>query len=264
MNLCVIIPAAGRGTRFGRDDKLARDLGGRAVLLRTIECFTRRSDVSAIIVAGPPDDFDAFRNRYGAALGFHGVTLVEGGREDRWETVQRALSHVPEDATHVAIHDAARPLIDDVLLDRIFTAAARLDAVVPATDMTSTIKRIDPDASVDAGEGGDVLADSILGDAGKLTVEARQILETADRRELVAAQTPQVFRRELILRAYEQEGAGVTDDAQAVERLGEPVHVVPGDPANIKITTEGDLDLCAALLKTRQRASKAGADPFAP
>ena len=131
MNICVIIPAAGRGTRFGRDDKLARELSGRPVLMRSIEPFTRREEVGSIIVAGPPEDFDTFRERYGAALGFHGATLVEGGRSDRWETVRAALSHVPEEATHVAVHDAARPLVDDELLDRLFAAARRLDAVVP-------------------------------------------------------------------------------------------------------------------------------------
>jgi 2-C-methyl-D-erythritol 4-phosphate cytidylyltransferase len=263
MNICVIIPAAGRGTRFGKDDKLARELGGRAVLLRTIECFTRRDDVASVIVAGPPDDFESFKERYGASLGFHGVTLVEGGRADRWETVRRALSHVPEDATHVAVHDAARPMIDDPLLDRLFEAASRLPAVIPAVDMTSTIKRIDPSAGFDVGESGDVVADSILGEAGRLAIEARPVLETADRSELVAAQTPQIFSRSLLVRAYEREGEGVTDDAQAVERIGETVHVVPGDAANIKITTEDDLNLCEALLKARQRASRAAADPFA-
>ena len=264
MNICVIIPAAGRGTRFGRDDKLARELSGRPVLMRSIEPFTRREEVGSIIVAGPPDDFDAFRERYGAALGFHGATLVEGGRSDRWATVRAALSHVPEDATHVAVHDAARPLVDDELLDRLFTAARRLDAVVPAVDMTSTIKRIDPERTMDAGEEGDVLADSILGDAGRLAVEARPIVETVDRRTIVATQTPQIFERSLLLRAYDAGASGVTDESQAVERLGELVHVVPGDPLNIKITSEQDLELCQAILGSGRRKSAGGADPFAP
>lgn len=264
MNVCVVIPAAGRGVRFGRDDKLGRDLSGRPVLMRAIEPFTRREEVGSIIVAGPPDDFEAFRERYGAALGFHGVTLVEGGRADRWETVQKALGHVPEDSTHVAVHDAARPMVDDALLDRLFAAAARLDAVVPALDMTSTIKRIDPESALDAGEDGDVLADAILGDAGRLAVEARPVLDTVDRRTLVAAQTPQVFERTLLLRAYDGSGDGVTDESQAVERHGAPVHVVEGDPLNIKITTEQDLELCQAILRSGRRPSGAGADPFAP
>ena len=263
MNVCVIIPAAGHGARFGREDKLGRDLSGRPVLMRSIEPFTRRQEVGSIIVAGPPDDFEAFRDRYGAALGFHGVTVVKGGVADRWETVRNALSHVPDDATHIAVHDAARPLVDDQLLDRLFEAASGLKAVVPAVDMTSTIKRIDPEQAHDAGEARDGIADSILGDAGRRAVEARPIVDTVDRRTLVAAQTPQVFDRALLLRAYEGAAVGVTDDAQAVERLGETVHVVAGDPMNIKITTPQDLDLCQAILGSRRRNSSTGADPFA-
>ncbi len=262
MNLCVIIPAAGRSVRFGREDKLSSDLGGRAVLLRTIECFARRDEVSSIIVAGPPGDLDTFKDRFGAALGFHGVTIVEGGEAGRWETVKRALAHVPEESTHVAVHDAARPNVTDVLLDRILVAAGSLPAVVPSTPLSSTIKRIDPDAAIDAGESGDVLADAILGDAGRLAVPATPVEETVDRRTLVAAQTPQVFERSLLQRAYDRDGLDhATDDAQVVEGLGETVHVVEGDPGNIKITTPRDLDLARALLKSQPKPRPAG-DPF--
>jgi 2-C-methyl-D-erythritol 4-phosphate cytidylyltransferase len=219
--------------------------------------------VGSILVAGPPDDIDSFKERYGAALGFHGVTIVPGGRADRWETVQAALGEVPAEATHVAVHDAARPVVPDALLDRVFMASRRLPAVVPAIDLSSTIKRIDPANAIDAGEQDDALADSILGDAGRFTVEARPVLETAERSVLVAAQTPQVFERSLLERAYAAGGLeGVTDDAQAVERLGETVHVVPGDPANIKITTQGDLELCSALLGTRARRPRPAGNPF--
>ena len=109
MNVCVIIPAAGASRRFGDADKLQQDLGGRPLLIRTVELFTRRDEVRSIVVAGPPDDFAAFRERYGATLGFHGATVVEGGRGARWETVAASLGAVPEDATHIAVHDAGSP-----------------------------------------------------------------------------------------------------------------------------------------------------------
>ena len=109
MKVAVIIPAAGASTRFDAGDKLAADLGGRPLLLRTVEIFTRREEVGQIIVAGPPDGLDAFKERFGAGLGFHGVQLVEGGRDARWETVRNALAVVADNCTHVAIHDAARP-----------------------------------------------------------------------------------------------------------------------------------------------------------
>ncbi len=262
MNLSVVIPAAGGSQRFGREDKLSHDLGGRPVLLRTVELFAKRDEVGSIIVAGPPDELDSFKERFGAALGFHGARLVAGGRRDRWETVRNALDHVPDDATHIAVHDAARPNVTDELLDRVLTAAQSLPAVVPATPMTSTIKRIDADERIDAGEAGDALADSILGDAGRLAVPARPVHETVDRSTLRSAQTPQVFQRELLMRAYAADGhEGVTDDAEAVERLGETVHVVDGDPGNIKITTKRDLQLLGALMRIQPKPRPAG-DPF--
>ena len=251
MKLSIIIPAAGASTRFSSGDKLSADLGGRPLLLRTVEIFTRRQEVTQIIVAGPPDSMDSFKDRFGAGLGFHGVVLVPGGREDRWETVRNALHAVEESSTHVAIHDAARPLVSDEVLDRIFMAAQHLDAVVPVVPVSSTLKQIDLSSTIDAGEGGDHLVDSILGGAGRLEVPATEIRATVDRSKYVMAQTPQVFKRELILEAYAgRDLQGVTDDSQVVEALGVAPHAIQGDPANIKITTMQDLRLAHALIES--------------
>ncbi|MDG2423078.1 MAG: IspD/TarI family cytidylyltransferase [Phycisphaerales bacterium] len=249
MKIAVIIPAAGSSTRFDGGDKLAADLGGRPLLLRTVEAFTRRDEVGQIIVAGPPDGLDAFKDRFGAGLGFHGVNLVEGGKVDRWETVRNALAAVSSECTHVAVHDAARPLVSDQMLDRVFMAAGKLGAVVPVLAMSSTLKEIDPASTVDAGEGEDLVVDSILDGAGRMQVPASPVTGTVDRDRYAMAQTPQVFRREIIIEAYQ--GAqldGATDDAQVVERAGGQVHTVPGDATNIKITTTDDLQLAKALL----------------
>ncbi|MCA9296447.1 MAG: 2-C-methyl-D-erythritol 4-phosphate cytidylyltransferase, partial [Phycisphaerales bacterium] len=136
----VIVPAAGRSTRFGGGSvsgpsvgasKLDQDLGGRTVLLRTIEALSRRDEITRIVVAAPPEDFDAFRDRYGATLGFHGVQIVAGGVIDRWESVRNALAAISDDATHIAVHDAARPGVGEALLDRLFAAAREYDAVIP-------------------------------------------------------------------------------------------------------------------------------------
>lgn len=249
MKVAVIIPAAGRSTRFDGGDKLNADLGGRPLLLRTVEIFTRRDEVGQIIVAGPPDGLDDFKERFGAGLGFHGVQLVEGGRQARWETVRNALTVVEPDCSHVAIHDAARPLVSDEVLDRIFMAAEKLDGVVPVLAMSSTLKAIDPGSGLDAGEGEDIVVDAILSGAGRLEVPAKEITGTVDRGCYAMAQTPQVFRRETITQAYASADLeGVTDDAQVVERAGGRVHAVPGDATNIKITTMQDLRLAASLL----------------
>ncbi|MHC4832577.1 MAG: IspD/TarI family cytidylyltransferase [Planctomycetota bacterium] len=249
MKICTIIPAAGSSRRFGLGDKLSQDLGGRALLLRTVELFTRREEVASIIVAAPPEEeaFERFRDRYGAQLGFHGVRIVAGGRVERWETVQRALDAVPEDATHIAVHDAARPAASDELIGRIFEAAKVHAAVVPGVSITSTVKRVGEETVAAAED--DALASAILGDAGRDEVSARVVEATLPRDRLVLAQTPQVFEASLLRRAYaEGDPAETTDDASAVERLGEPVVVVEGDPRNVKVTTADDLAMVRALL----------------
>ena len=197
MEVCVIIPAAGRSRRFGESDKLSQDLGGRPLLIRTVELFAKRDEVRSIIVAGPPeppDEFNAFRERYGATLGFHGAKVVPGGRDHRWETVQAALAQAPEDATHIAVHDAARPGASKELLDRLFEAAALLKAVVPAVEISATVKRLGAEVEEITPEEDDAIADLILGAAGKTTVKARPVIETLDRTNLVQIQTPQIFQ----------------------------------------------------------------------
>src|SRR5436190_22452113 len=156
MNVCVIIPAAGKSRRFGESDKLAQDLGGRTVLLRTVEIFAKRDEVRSIIVAGPAgaEEFAEFKNRYGPTLGFHGARVVEGGRDHRWETVRNAVNAVPDDATHVAVHDAARPGVSKDVLDRVFDAARKLPAVIPVVPVAATLKRIEAKA-VDINGGDD-------------------------------------------------------------------------------------------------------------
>jgi 2-C-methyl-D-erythritol 4-phosphate cytidylyltransferase len=245
----VIIPAAGRSRRFGIGDKLSQDVGGRPMLLRTVELFTRRDDVAAIVVAAPPDELDEFRTRFGTQLGFHGAKVVAGGTIERWETVRNALAAIPEDCTHVAVHDAARPAASEELLQRVFDAARVHDAVIPGDPVTSTLKRVSEE-TVDA-EQEDAVADAILGSFAESTkIKGRRVTGTVPREHLVAVQTPQVFRAELLRRAYAQGGLeGATDDAMLVERLGTEVIVVDGDPRNVKVTTPADLALVRALLR---------------
>ncbi len=247
MNVSVIIPAAGRSSRYGTD-KLGADLGGRAVLLRSIELFTKRDEVRTIIVAGPPDDMPAFQDRFGAQLSFHGVRIVAGSATGRWETVKNALAAVPDDATHVAVHDAARPGTSDELISRLMEAAKVHAAVIPGLAIADTLKRVS-EMQVQA-EPEDALADMILGedaDAGKRT--GRFVQEAVDRARMVAVQTPQIFEITLFRRAYSQSNVqDVTDDAGLVERLGEPVMVVDGEFRNLKITVPEDLALMRTLL----------------
>lgn len=247
MHIGVIVAAAGQASRFQGGGKLDQDLGGRAVLIRAVEAFTRRPEVTTVLVAVPPDRLEELTERVGPTLGFLGAKLVAGGVEARWETVRNAMAHVPDDCTHIAVHDAARPLVSEDLLNRVFEAGSTLAAVAPGVAIRSTIRRVEADA-VDAGEPDDPIADAILGASGKQGISARRSVETVPRNDLMAVQTPQLFDADLLRRAYGQDDlSGATDDGQLVERLGEPLHIVDGDPRNIKITTQADLDMVRAL-----------------
>lgn len=260
MRLTVIIPAAGTSSRYaeagGLRHKLDEDLGDRPVLHRAVELFTKRDEVSSIIVAGPSDDetFDEFTTRHGAKLGFYGVRLCQGGKDHRWQTIKNALEFVEDDATHVAIHDAARPCTPIDLIDRVIEAVQNNAAVIPAVDIADTIKRTE-----DAPDAGDAdPLDAILGGGGKAKSSIRRVTEDVPRAGLVAVQTPQVFERELLIRAYAQDDLDSTDDAGLIAKLGEPVHVVAGDPRNIKITVPADLELARAIMRVgppKERAS---------
>ena len=252
MKLCVIVCAAGASTRFG-SNKLDAQIHGRPVLQRTVELFTKHDRVDAIVVAGPHDDFDDFNDRYGDKLRLMGCTLCKGGVEHRWQTVQAALEHVPDDATHVAVHDGARCCTPVELLERLIEAietplegGEERHAVIPGVPVPDTLKRVTDEADAPADD--DPL-DAILGDAGKPALASRRVLETVDRSSLVGVQTPQLFTVDLLRRAYEQGDLGSTDDAALVERLGETVHVIDGDARNLKITTPADLELARAIIR---------------
>jgi 2-C-methyl-D-erythritol 4-phosphate cytidylyltransferase len=270
MNIAVIVPAAGSSSRYlasaqaelgaAPRSKLEEDLGGRPVLQRTVELFTKHPDITTIIVAGPHDPaaFAEFKDRHGDKLGLLGVTLCPGGRTHRYETVAAALKLVPDGCTHVAIHDAARPCASEQLIERVFHAASEEGgshkAVIPGVDVADTLKRV-CEQEVDAKP--DPLA-AILGPdtSGGDRKIGRHVEQTIDRARLVAVQTPQIFEAELLKRAYAQKDLSSTDDAQLVERLGEKVLVVPGEAGNIKITRYADIKLARAILNVKPPAAR--------
>ena len=272
MNLAVIIPAAGSSSRYqqaaadaGVDpgatrSKLDEDLGGRPVLQRTVELFANHPAVSLIVVAGPHDEsaLAEFKTRYGDKLGLLGVKITRGGRDHRYQTVAAALALIPESFSHVAVHDAARPCTPTDLIERVIETAERHPAVIPAVDVADTLKRVgQPIAETSA----DPL-EAILGAPTTGTSGPRPVEQTIDRASIVAVQTPQVFARDLLVRAYAQADLSSTDDAQLVERLGERVVVVPGDARNIKITRPGDLHMARVILNVRAPEQKAAHKRF--
>lgn len=258
MNLAVIIPAAGASRRYSDSvslesgaaivrSKLDEDLGGRPVLHRTVELFTKINEVTTIIVAGPADSdaFAAFRERHADKLGILGVRVCQGGLTHRYETVRNALALVPESCTHVAVHDAARPCASIELIERLVRAAEHHPAVIPAIDVPDTLKRVDPTPVLAPA---DPLAGILGGDPKPL---GRHVHSTIDRSNVVLVQTPQVFAIELLKRAYAQPDLTSTDDAQLIERLGERILVVPGESTNIKITQAQDIRFARLILNVK-------------
>jgi len=263
MRLAIIIAAGGASRRYtnegGIRSKLEEDLGGRPVLQRTVELFTKLDlndvTVGPIVVAGPAHDeaFREFHERHADRLALLGARICRGGETHRWESVRNALALVPPDATHVGVHDAARPCASPAMIERVVRAAMRHKAAVPVLETTDTLKRIveidEPAAEADP------LAD-ILGVKADPT-KTRVITQTLDRAGLVQVQTPQIFAADLLRRAYAQADLSGTDDASLVERLGARVAAVDGDAMNIKITRPRDIDLARAILGVRAPEGRA-------
>lgn len=237
----VILPAAGRSQRFGDRNykKPFAPLGDRAVWLHTVEQFANRSDVVQTIVVIAEEDREQFHTKFGANLAFIGIDIAIGGVE-RTDSVASGLAELTTKADHVAIHDAARPCVEQASIDAVFAEAAKSGAAILASPVTATLKR---------GE----------------TSNPVTIAETVPRSSLWMAQTPQVFRRDWIVQAYAERGSDVaTDDAQLVERLGHNVTLVEDSPLNVKITTQRDLRLAELILNTAPPKKTDGAShPFA-
>lgn len=234
----VIIAAAGRSSRFQDKNykKPFAPLANRPVWLHSAERFVNRSDVVQVIVVISPEDREDFHFRFGSNVAILGLDVVEGGAE-RSDSVAAALARVKPEAEMVCVHDAARPCLADEWIDNVFAAAAKTGAAILAVPVVGTLKR----------------------------VRNNKIEETVARENLWEAQTPQVFRRKLLLDAYAaRDDFQATDDAQLVERIGHAVEIIRGSNVNIKITTREDLRLAENALKALPKPKlDRAAHPFA-
>lgn len=234
----VILAAAGQSSRFNDANykKPFAPLAGRAVWLHSAEKFLERDDVKQVVIVVAPEDKEAFLEKFGANLAFMGVTLAEGGRH-RAESVRNGLEKLGPEIDMVAIHDAARPCIAQAWIDRVFQAGTETGAAILAVPVAGTLKRVGSDSV---------------------------ITETVDRTGLWEAQTPQVFSRAVLEKAYAATHGQPTDEAQAVESIGQRVRVVQGSPINLKITSREDLKLAEQALKALPAPKFSGpAHPFA-
>jgi len=232
--VAVIITAAGAGKRFGGTVKKPfAQIDNRPVFLRSIELFINRADVCQTILTVAPDAYDGVKEKYAANIMFMGIKLVKGGAE-RYESVRAALDAVTEEADLVCVHDAVRPYVLENWIDAVFEEAGKSGAAILAAPLTGTIKRV---------------------------AESGVIDETVSREGLYEAQTPQVFRRDILQKAYADlpDDFAPTDDAGVVERTGHGVTIVAADRRNLKITAPGDLEMMGVLLKQLVRRPKGDA-----
>lgn len=226
MSVGCVIPAAGRGERMGEPTpKALLELGGITLLEHAIRAMVAAREIRFIVVAAPPDYLAEVQN----VLNGIDVTAdlsVVGGGATRSDSVAEAVSHLPPEATIVLVHDAARPLVPVEVVHGVISAcAAGAPAVVPVVPVNDTIKQVGPTGLV---------------------------LQTVDRSELRAAQTPQGFDRSTLSEVLRNHHAAATDDAGSVEQSGVPVLVVPGHPESLKITRPFDLMIAEALLDRRR------------
>ncbi len=227
MHVAAIIVAAGTGERAGTElPKQFVDLGdGRTMLDLTLQAFLSCPQVDEVIVAVPPGFAD--RVRATARL-----QVVAGGAR-RQDSMANAFARVSADAEVVLVHDAARPFVSQALIAATIAAAHRHGAAIAALSVRDTVKRTAAVGTV------------------------RTIRETLSRDEIVLAQTPQGFRRDILAEALAAaRQLDVTDEAMLVERAGIPVYVVEGDPANVKITTPEDI-----AMARRQTGMRAALEP---
>jgi len=247
MKVAVILPAAGLGTRMGKSSaekagtsrKQFMLLEGSPILIHTVRKFVACPRVARVVVAVRGEDREWVYEMLAREFSGERVQVVEGG-DSRQESVENALHSLGPQYELVAVHDAVRPFIDLETIDAVLDEAASTGAAIVGVAAVDTVKRVT---------------------RGTSHVKIR---ETLPREKLVMAQTPQVFRYEILTRAFEEarkDGFVGTDESSMVERLDIEVSVVPGSDRNIKITKPTDMELANLFLREElARTSRAATE----
>ena len=219
-----VIVAAGSSSRMGGKDKIMEDLGGEPLIVKTVKAFQRCDAISEIVVVTRED---LLVRIMGLVRNMNKVKAVVVGGKDRSESVQLGLSALSEHMKLVAVHDGARPLVSWQVIDRTVRAAHAYGAAAPGIPVKDTVKVV----------GGGV------------------VKSTPERKTLQVIQTPQVFDIDLLrgaLKKAKDDGAEITDDCSAVERMGMSVKIVEGDERNLKVTTPMDLEVARLLWEEQE------------
>jgi 2-C-methyl-D-erythritol 4-phosphate cytidylyltransferase len=222
VSVWAVLAAAGRGERLGSDrPKAFARLGGRPLLAESLERLEGSDWIDRIVIAAPPD-WEEPSILVAEEIAATKVSSAVRGGDSRSESVRLALEEVPEDAAVVLVHDAARPLLPDAVIERVLGPLSEgWEGVVPALRVSDTVKRVEGD----------------------------RVLETLRRDDLVAVQTPQAFLADTLRRAVAGEVAEATDCASLVEAGGGRVTWVEGDPRLLKVTDTADLALVESWLE---------------
>lgn len=216
-----VLAAAGSGERLGAErPKAFARLGERVLLAESLERLDASDWVDAIVVAAPAG-WEEPVILLAEELGCAKVGACVTGGATRAESVRAALEEIADDAAAILVHDAARPLVTDDVIGRVLAPLSEgWDGAVPALPLADTVKR----------------------------VRDGTVVETLDRTELVAIQTPQAFVASVLRDAFAGDVATASDCASLVERRGGRIHVVEGDPRLVKVTSRADLELVASWL----------------
>lgn len=228
MTASAIIVAAGIGTRLGSGEpKAFVKIGGRTMLSYSLVAVGQVSAIGEVVIT-VPEGFESAARAEAVAAGLGAAVKITPGGIERQDSVRIALGLTSAESELVIVHDAARPLATPAIFEACIAAAARAGGAIAAIPVADTLKRV---------------ADS-----------DRTITATVARAGLWQAQTPQAFRRAVLVAAHRRavsEGIVATDDADLVERTGARVEVVEGSTANIKVTTPSDLAIAEAIIAAR-------------
>jgi len=226
--VAAILPAAGQGVRMGFHKKQLLRLDGVPILVHTLRKFAACPAITEIWIAAPAEDLAEIREIVNRENLARDVRVVAGGAR-RQDSVENCLRTLPPDTDLVAVHDAVRPFVTPEQIAAVIEAASKTGAAILGILSVDTVKQ----------------------------VTRTRILGTIPRDRIVLAQTPQVFRFDILLRAFDksrEEGFLATDESSLVEHLGAEVTVVPGSDRNIKITKPADLELARFYLEQERHA----------
>ena len=223
MGVTAIIAAGGKGMRMGADkNKVFLELAGKEILVRTIDVFENNSLISDIVIVTGKEDIEEC-NKLIKKHGYNKINAVTAGGNTRRESVCRGLKYAKQEI--IAVHDAARALVTDEIIRSVVTAAERYGAAAPGVLCNDTLKKADSDGFIEA---------------------------TVDRSTVYQIQTPQVFKRDIILEAHESAGDfEATDDCVLAEKMGVKIKITAGSYENIKLTTPEDMIIGENILKRR-------------